>query len=456
MADLMQQTTALADTEFAELLALLGPFERSPRLAVGVSGGADSTALAVLAHSWAKARGGCIAALVVDHGLRPGSASEAANVAAALARRGIRSRVLPWLGPKPAGGLQAAARTARRRLLETACREMGILHLLLAHHAQDQAETVAMRAARGSGPAGRAGMPAVSELAGLRLLRPLLSVPPARLRATLVACGEGWIEDPSNLDPRFARARFRQDPQFGAGRWIEEGRTEARARAAHDVDLATQLARSVRPHRLGFVRLPAMAAGPAMLARLLVTVGGQVYPPPAALLCRIVAQLQSGRDWRASAGGCLLNVHDGVLLIAREPGRVRDRARLNPGGRALWDGRFEVRYEDGMGPLELARLGESGHGILPIELRRRLRAEGVPAAAVAALPALFADGIPCACPPLGFCPAASLRVDARLRSLVPLAAPAFAGANVVSNPHRLIYPAPTGVLPRAGSWCGPG
>src|SRR4029077_6487242 len=126
-----------------------------------------------------------------------------------LARHGIASAILTWPGAKPRAGLQEAARGARYRLLRDECRRRDILHLLLAHHADDQAETVAMRAARQSGPDGLAGMAALVEQSEVRLLRPLLAVSRARLTATLLARGVPWLDDPSNVDPRFERARLR-------------------------------------------------------------------------------------------------------------------------------------------------------------------------------------------------------------------------------------------------------
>ena len=102
------------------------------------------------------------------------------------------------------GGVLAAARAARYGLLEAACRGERILHLLVAHHYEDQAETVALRVARGSGAVGLAGMAAVREVHGLRVLRPLLAVPKARLMAILRQADWPWLDDPSNAEPRFA------------------------------------------------------------------------------------------------------------------------------------------------------------------------------------------------------------------------------------------------------------
>ncbi len=155
------QTQPLDAGAFARLMAPFEPFETSPVLAVAVSGGRDSLALALLSHGWAAERDGRVVGLIVDHGLRAESAVEAAATKDVLARYGIEGAILTWSGAKPRAGLQEAARMARYRLLRDECRRRGVLHLLLAHHADDQAETVAMRLARRSGPDGLAGMAAL-------------------------------------------------------------------------------------------------------------------------------------------------------------------------------------------------------------------------------------------------------------------------------------------------------
>ena len=201
---------ALDQAAFAALMARFAPFEARPHLAVAVSGGADSLALALLADGWARAESGRITALTVDHRLRPGSAEEAARVAHWLRHRAIAHVVLVRDGPGFAGDVQAEARAARYRLLEGWCECQGVLHLLTAHHREDQAETVLLRLARGSGLDGLAGIAAVVERRDCRILRPLLTVPRASLAATLEARGQAWIEDPSNRDPAYARVRLRQ------------------------------------------------------------------------------------------------------------------------------------------------------------------------------------------------------------------------------------------------------
>lgn len=105
--------------EFDALMTRLAP---AGPLAVAVSGGADSLALCLLASAWVRRAGRSLTALTVDHGLRPDSAAEAAQVGDWLGAQGIPHVILNWTGPKPATGLPAAARKARYDLLLSWCR----------------------------------------------------------------------------------------------------------------------------------------------------------------------------------------------------------------------------------------------------------------------------------------------------------------------------------------------
>ena len=240
----------LTQAAFAARLDRLGPFEPHPRLAVAVSGGADSTALALLAADWAEARGGKILALIVDHGLRQNAAAEAAATRSCLAALGIAADVLTLRGlhdaTRPDAPIAVVARNARFGALTGAARAAGIVHLLLGHHAGDQAETRLMRARAGSGPAGLAGMAAVRETEHVRLLRPLLDIDQPSLTALLQARGVGWNEDPSNRDLRTLRAQARAElaaqgaPPAGQG-WNAAARMHADAAARMHADAAARI-----------------------------------------------------------------------------------------------------------------------------------------------------------------------------------------------------------------------
>lgn len=303
----------LSGPEFAALLDPLGPFGRSPHLAIAVSGGADSMALLLLAADWAEARGGRILALTIDHGLRPEAAQEAVQVGTWCAGRRIEHAILMPDRPIPARNLQAGARAARYRLLERAAAERGILHLLTAHHQEDQAETVLLRLARGSGLHGLSGMAPRRPLAQVELLRPLLGVPRERLRATLDAAGQSWLEDPSNGDPRFARARMRRamPAELPAFRLAAAARDLGRAASALDRQVAELMVMALRPHPAGAARLDRalLAAAPEeaglrLLARLLAWVSGRDYPPRFEALERLHRALTEGGALDRTLGGC--------------------------------------------------------------------------------------------------------------------------------------------------------
>lgn len=390
------------DRRFAEAMARLGPFETSAHLAIGVSGGADSTALCLLADRWARARGGRVSALIVDHALRAEAADEAQTTAVRLRALGIEATILTWRGVKPSAGIQHAARVARYGLLRDWCRGAGVLHLLCAHHAGDQMETYLMRQTRGGG-LGAAGMSAVIEFPEVRLLRPLLSVERADLIHFLKSEGASWVEDPSNANEAFERVRMRQRLAADEG-LVEMARAGLAQAGADRIDLerrvAVALAECVSIHPLGFAQLDRGSfralsdqAAVGMLGRLVQSLGGAEYAPQTARTRALVDRLRSDEDFRgASLGRCRLLAEVGGQVIL-----CRDRRGL-PSARAAadlfhidgWDGRFTIDLPRGLG-LEavVAPLGPDGWRQVPRDLRRECT---VPQAAAMTLPALFRGG----------------------------------------------------------------
>jgi len=379
-------------------MAPLGPFEDRPRLAVAVSGGADSLSLALLADAWARQRGGSMLALVVDHGLRAESAAEARLTLGRLAGRGIPGRLLTLSGLMHGPALAERARAARHAVLEAACAEAGIVHLLYGHHACDQAETVAMRLLAHSGPAGLAGMAALSESATVRRLRPLLAVPPLRLRATLRAAGMEWVEDPSNRDPATLRARLRalrRDPD-GTGPATEAAVRAAaargNARAAAERGAAELLARGARLYPEGFAVLGPGLLPTAPLAALLRVLAGAEWPPSEKQLARLAEAPAA-----ATIGGVRIlpagRLQPGGWLLVREEAAMAAGVPAVPG--AVWDGRFRL-CTDAVLP-EGARLEALG-----AESARLRRHSHWPAAVLRALPAVRVQGSLFAVPHIGY------------------------------------------------------
>ena len=173
-------------------------------VAVGWSGGADSTALLLAL----KAAGYRVRAWHVDHGWRDSSAAEARALAGQAEAWGI-----PFSFARPAvaagSNREAAARQARYAQFQRWAEEQGIGVLCLAHQRDDQAETVCMRLLQGAGPGGCRGMRVERHMGRLRIVRPFLHLSGKELREGLRQAGVAWLEDPSNRDVRLWRNRIR-------------------------------------------------------------------------------------------------------------------------------------------------------------------------------------------------------------------------------------------------------
>jgi len=366
------------------------------RVGVAVSGGGDSTALLLLARRWADERGGLIRAATVDHGLRPEAAGEAAQVAARCARLGLEHRVLNWRGWRGVGNLQAEARKARYRLLADWARQNRLQAVALGHTRDDQAETVLMRLARGSGVDGLSGIAPRRRADGVLWLRPLLEVSRDRLRAFLKAQGVDWLEDPSNADRRFARVNTRRAldslAPLGIGR-AQLADTAARLRAAREVleqathaaarDLARVRAGGVLAGRDAFLALPAEIRR-RFLAHCLKWVSTAAYAPRHAALLRAEADIAARR--KATLHGCLIAPEGDDFVIAREYAAV---AGCEVAAGEIWDGRWRILGPAGAAEsgLRTRALGENGLKSVP-----EWRNTGFSRALLLSSPALWRGG----------------------------------------------------------------
>ncbi|WP_138465449.1 tRNA lysidine(34) synthetase TilS [Poseidonocella sp. HB161398] len=349
---------------FARCLAAAGP---GP-VGLAVSGGSDSTALMHLALAHDPGRDWRV--VTVDHGLRAGSAAEAAGVGRAAAALGLGHDILCWQGWDRSGNLQDSARRARQDLIRGWAAARGIGAVCLGHTRDDQAETVLLRLARGSGVDGLSGMAESRAEPGLLWLRPLLGLRRAALRDWLRSEGIAWADDPSNDDPRFDRVRARQMLAACGDLGIDaEGLAETAARMAAAREVlgreAARLAERIAGTMAGAVTLgEALWQAPdetrwRLLAGAACFVSGNPYRPRLAALRQAEAALAAGRSH--TLHGCLMVPQKGGLRIQAEPRALEGVAAAGVPG--IWAG-WRI---DGpqMAGLTVAALGEAGLSAAP-------------------------------------------------------------------------------------------
>ncbi|MAP62446.1 MAG: tRNA lysidine(34) synthetase TilS [Microbacterium sp.] len=264
---------AVADVRRA-VRASLARLDPARPLVVGLSGGADSLALAAAVAFEARRSDVSAIAVVVDHGLQESSAEVAAGAAGTAGSLGLEACVVV-VDVDTVGGVEAAARQARYRALRTVAEERGRAAVLVGHTLDDQAETVLLGLARGSGAASLKGMAPMSDLDGVPLVRPLLSLRRSATRAACAAQGlEPW-DDPHNADPRFARVRTRNTVLPVLERQLGPGVAEALARTAEQLredadafdEMIGETIEDIVEHAEAGISVsaPALAANPAAI-----------------------------------------------------------------------------------------------------------------------------------------------------------------------------------------------
>jgi tRNA(Ile)-lysidine synthase len=321
--------------------AIFVPLCHCARIGLAVSGGADSLALMLLAADFAAQTGshGRFVVYSVDHRLRPEGAREAAFVCAEAKRLGLAARVLCWEGEKPATGLMAAARAARYRLIGAAMRADGCEVLVTAHHIADQAETVLMRLAHGSGTEGLRGMDAEAEIGGVRVVRPLLGTEPEALRALVAARGLTPVADPSNADTDYERVRWRALLPDLAALGLDARRIAGFSARMRQADAALDaMARGALAgvrfapdggaalERALLTGLPE-AVATRLLGLVLDRVSGGRRRHALAALEALAERLRRG-PLRATLHGCLVSAGSRSIRVRRETGRAGERSRL--------------------------------------------------------------------------------------------------------------------------------
>ena len=371
-----------AEGGFDRLYKLL---DQHKKLALAVSGGSDSTALMVLAAQWARAQGRLddICVLTVDHALRENSNKEAQQVCQWAQTLGLECHILIWQHDGHTVRIQEKARMSRYELMGQWCAENDVEGIVTAHNSDDQAETMLMRLARGSGVDGLAAMGERSDLFGAVVYRPLLDVSRQTLQDMLLEAGHSWIDDPSNYNEVFERVRVRgaMDAIHKAG--IEVGNLNLSAkrlkRASRALDAMTDqfMAHGVAVFNSGHCEVDRQAfeALPddiaiRVLSRLLEWAGGSHEPVRMAKVERLFEALADSDQH--TLAGARVALRKTSIVIGREFGRIDTELASGVG---VWDNRFVFSPTQNVQP----------YGMF-VDDDERLRPEGLPFFVVCSLP----------------------------------------------------------------------
>ncbi len=337
---------------------------------LGLSGGGDSVALLhLLVEHFGAAR---VRAIVVDHALRAGSADDARRALEFAETLGVAGEIVTLSWPEGASRAQQSAREARYGALCDVARRLGAGAIILAHTADDQAETVLMRAAVGSGWRGLAGMAPIAPAPvwprgrGIVLARPLLGVRRADLRDVLRARGAPWIEDPANTNPAFERVRVRARLAALEAQGFDPMRlarlaVKLRPRVEQlDREAGALIGRTARFEGACIVITRGSWSGGAEVRRralsvLIAAAAGALREPNSSAIEGLEARLSAEAFAGASLGGAQLARNGAETMLTRDVGALRGRADgalplaplpLPAGEEVVWDGRLAITVSE--------------------------------------------------------------------------------------------------------------
>ena len=308
-----------------------------PSLLLAVSGGPDSVALMLLCAQWSLRRTHAIAVATIDHRLRKESRAEAEEVGRWARALGFEHHLLTWQDEKPQTRLQERARQARYALLTDCARHIGATAIVLAHHSDDQVETILFRLMRGSGVAGLAGMSRVARCEDIALLRPLLDFSKEELEGICEQAKHPFFRDPSNEDESFARVRLRKLAPILAAQGLTQdallrlGSRAARADEALTHCAAETLSRALRRNEASCVELDAATLCEApieILLRVLAIAIKRLAPDAVLRLerlerasARVAAALTAHRSIRTTLADVSIEANDERIRLRPAPPR---------------------------------------------------------------------------------------------------------------------------------------
>ena len=363
--------TFIADAQSCFALAMAElQLDRHRSYLTALSGGADSSALALLTQQYASAVGKPHFAVIVDHGLRDQSYAEARRVQKRMRSHGVTSHIISIDGSVPKSGLQEWARLRRYQVLTSVARDRRAV-ILFAHHGGDQAETIAMRLLRGSGLVGLAGIPSTRMQHGITMSRPLLGWSHDQLLRVCGDFGCAFEDDPSNDDRQFERVRVRQllarlaqtGEEPSSDQLCRLGMVSAKLSKAASTANERLFETAVEWHAFGYatILMKHLADLPRvrftlLIRSLVMSISGSIYGPSGAAIEELRNRVGAGLS--ATIGGChfspVSSMKNGgsndktetpVYRLFRETGRHLTTIPIRAGKEAVFAGSWLVKSQ---------------------------------------------------------------------------------------------------------------
>ena len=332
--------------------------------AIAVSGGADSMALAWLLKKWNEKRENKIKliGLIVDHKLRAESSEEAKTVAKRLEHIGIEAKVLELKHNGIESRIHEVAREKRYELLTEECKKLGAKYLFIAHHADDNAETVLMRIAKGTGTQGLAGIRKITVRNGIKLIRPVLDIPKHKLVAVCKKAKIEYVIDPSNEKEKYARGRLRKlKPLLEKEGLTRESLLKLASRAMEDSNALEKITKdflsenavlkisgAIEIKNNGLKKVPAAIAIRAISFGLR-TVRFSEYPPEYNSVRALYEDVKKTPEKPIirTLNECLIIISKETITILREASLIKEKTPVpNNNTDILWDNRWLIKIGD--------------------------------------------------------------------------------------------------------------
>ncbi len=342
----------ISKDEFNRVINSNFTFEKSPHVGLSISGGPDSMALLMLVKEWIESKFGKLTVFHFDHKMRKNSSKEANWLKTYVSKLGIKFELLNWDRNEKSVLNMKNAREARYEKILEISKKLKIIHLMTAHHSNDNIETYYMRKKRDSSTLGLSSIPKILIKENLQIIRPLLSFSKERLINTCKFFNVTWIEDSTNLDIKYERPRVRKELYEKTTSQLKKIEKEFK-KIKKDNKVMEKKIRNFFMNYLNFFEYGVFQVDKnkflkcsqelkiEILKKILTTSSGKIFPPRALSIINFLKLMQSNQCFKYTLHSCLLKVNSEKILIFREISSIKEVKKIIPKGKSyLWDNRF--------------------------------------------------------------------------------------------------------------------